>query len=189
MAQDWDDTQGKTDANFRAKGLFDIEPEIPTKIIKANPSKIVAFCKFKAMKSANDVKHDFGDKLVRDLQTTLQLACYAIKRPDKDYWPVWRISVTTYVVIMDESEKWDFKKQFDKDLKTTLKDSLAKFSLFFRTFQTPMKTTYVSEQQATKKIVFGNFRILFAFVLLLLLIYYYLLFVNIETKQNSKKNL
>ena len=111
--------QGQTKETISSFKTLNIELDPVDQILKAKPSKIVALCKFTKMKEANDVEHDCGDEILMELQQALSRMCMYLTGFDfkNPRFPIWRISVSTYAVIMDKKDQQKMNDQFAKQIK------------------------------------------------------------------------
>ena len=127
------------DLNYdNSSQLLKIKPNMAIKLLESigsNTNNVVAiFVRFTKMKQINDISHDSGDICLSCLQLALETACYkraaniqigTITCPTHNKFSIWRISVATYVAIIEQNISELYIQHVKKQLKIELDDGMS----------------------------------------------------------------
>ena len=113
-----------------------IAPHYAIKFFERMPDRVMLICKFTKMKDSNEFDHTVGSSFLLTIQYAIAGALSGLNsvfsdpdsddNDDNDIFPFWRISVSTFVVILDKDDKNEFVKEYKKEIKNTLKQDIKK---------------------------------------------------------------
>ena len=115
----------KASDNFETLGI-EARHALSGYLEETSKHKMIAVCKFGLLKEANDIHHIVGSAcLVQCQNSAVNAASHVMterrnKKTSKNtYIPLWRVSGSTFIVIIRKSEKDQFKKRY-KDIITAV---------------------------------------------------------------------
>ena len=113
----------KADKNYEPFGI-EARDALNAFLKNKSNNKLIAVCKYHLLKESNDIHHIVGSACLCNCQSCAFNACANIiaKKLNVKYTskqiivPIWRVSGSTFIVIIDESDKNDFKKLYDTSI-------------------------------------------------------------------------